>query len=129
MGRTIELPIVEFPQYVEELSKDFTHLFKQERQRTHFKQLTTGYVLAKKKNFSHMNGSFTDHSDQSNLNRFITGNQWDEHEMNRVKIRMINHLEQPDFVILDDVVVQKQGTKIYGKDWHYDHNLGRSVWG
>lgn len=125
----MELPIVGFPQYVEELSKDFKHLFKQERQVVHFKELMTGYVLAEKKTLSHMNGLFTDHRDQSNLNRFITGNQWDEYELNRVKINMINQLEQPGFVILDDVIVSKHGKKIFGTDWHYDHSLGRTVWG
>jgi len=41
-----ELPIVQFPSYVEEMSTEFTH----------FEQLMTGFVSAEKKTMAHMNG-------------------------------------------------------------------------
>ncbi len=37
-GAWMELPIVQFPSYVEEMSDEFTHLFDQKRQFTHFKE-------------------------------------------------------------------------------------------
>jgi len=68
----VELSIVKFPLDVEEMSTDFTHLFKQERQVNQFKRLMTGYVVAERKNIAHMNGLFTYPTNQSNLNRFVT---------------------------------------------------------
>ena len=67
----MELPIVQFPSYVEEMSIDFTHLFDQERQLIHFKQLMTGYVTAEKKTLAHMNGLFTFHPNLLNSCFFI----------------------------------------------------------
>ncbi len=108
----MELPIVQFPSYVEEMSTDFTHLFDQERQLTHFKQLMTGYVTAEKKTLAHMNGLFTFHTNQSNLNRFVTSAQWSEYEMNSVKINMINQVESDGIVVLDDYINEKYGEEI-----------------
>ena len=125
----MELPIVQFPSYIEEMSTEFTHLFDQERQLTHFKQFMTGYVSAEKKTIAHMNGLFTFHSNQSNLNRFITHSTWNEYEMNTVKINMINQVESGDVVVLDDYIIEKSGTEIYGTDWHHDHASNRNVWG
>ena len=125
----MELPIVQFPSYVEEMSADFTHLFDQKRQFTHFKQLMTGYVTAEKKTIAHMNGLFTHHANQSNLNRFITSAHWDEYKMNSVKINIINQVESEGIVVLDDYITEKQGEEIFGTDWHHDHANNHNVWG
>jgi hypothetical protein len=126
----MELPIVEFPSYIEEMSTDFTYLFNQERQLIHFKRLMTGYVTADKKTIAHMNGLFTVHTNQSNLNRFVTCSDWNLQEMNKVKMRMITEIEGNDgVVVLDDYIVEKYGKELYGSDWQYDHTKGRSVFG
>ena len=110
----MELPVVEFPSYVEEMSNGFTHLLKQERQLTHFKRLMTGYVVAEKKTITHMNGLFTHHTNQSNLNRFVTSSDWSMEEMNRVKINMINEVEGDGVVVLDGL--------------HYQETWKRDLW-
>jgi len=125
----MELPVVQFPSYVEEMSDEFTHLFDQKRQFTHFKQLLTGFVSAEKKTMAHMNGLFTFHSDQSNLNRFITRSNWNEYEMNKTKVNMINQVESEGVVVFDDYIIEKSGKKIYGTDWHHDHASNKNVWG
>lgn len=125
----MELPIVEFPSYVEELCVDFTHLFNQERQFTHFKQLMTAYVNAERKTIAHMNGLFTFHSNQSNLNRFITHADWDEFALNSMKVNMINQVESDGVLILDDYITEKYGDEIFGTDWHRDHMQNKNVWG
>jgi len=125
----VELPIVEFPSYVEEMSGDFVHLFKQERQVKQFKRLMTGFVIAERKNIAHMNGLFTYHTNQSNLNRFVTCSDWNVDEMNRIKISMINEIESDGVVVLDDYIVEKYGKEIYGVDWHFDHAQGKKIWG
>lgn len=125
----MELPIVQFPFYIEEMSDDFTHLFGQKRQFIHFKQLMTGYTTANKKTIAHMNGLFTFHSNQSNLNRFITHACWDEYDLNSTKIKMINRVESDGIVILDDYINEKYGEDTFGTDWHRDHTGNRNVWG
>lgn len=125
----MELPIVQFPSYIEEMSAEFTHLFDQERQLTHFKQFMTAYVSAEKKTIAHMNGLFTFHSNQSNLNRFITNATWSEYEMNKTKINLINQVESEGVVVLDDYIIEKCGIEIFGADVHRDHASNRNVWG
>ena len=117
----MELPILNFPMYVEELSEPFHSLFKQKRQLLQFKRLITGFGIAEKHTIAHMNGLFTNHTNQSNLNRFITNSDWDQSEMNRIKMCMINKIEKDGIVILDDYIVEKSGKEIFGTDWHRDH--------
>jgi hypothetical protein len=77
-----------------------------------------------------MNGLFTFHTNQSNLNRFVTSSDWNQTEMSRIQIDMINEVEEETgIVVLDDFIVEKYGTEIYGVDWHRDHAKKRTVWG
>jgi len=123
------LPIIEFPAYIEELAKNFDCLFKQNRQTQQFKRLLTGFGIADKHTIAHMNGLFISHTNQSNLNRFITESDWDPIEMNRIKIDMINDIENGGVVVLDDYITEKYGKDIYGTDYHFDHTIGKSIWG
>ena len=125
----MELPIINFPTYIEELSEPFHSLFKQKRQLMQFKRLITGFGIAEKHTIAHMNGLFTNHTNQSNLNRFVTYSDWDMSDMNRIKMCMINEVEKDGIVILDDYIIEKFGKEIYGTDWHRDHAKGRNIWG
>lgn len=125
----MELPIVTFPSYVEELSGNFARLFEQERQLNQFKRLMTAFPMAERCTVAHMNGLFTSRTDQSNLNRFITSSNWKIDEMNSIKVEMINSIEGDGAVIIDDYIVEKYGKEIHGVGWHYDHTNGRKVWG
>ena len=51
-----------------------------------------------------MNGLFTHHTNQLNLNRFVTSSDWNMEEMNRVKIKVINEVEGDGVVVLDDYI-------------------------
>ena len=89
----MELPIDEFPSYVEEMSTDVTHLFDQARQLTHLKRLMIGYVVTDKNSISHMNGLFTFHTNQFNLNRPFTCSDCYPQRIKKVRMRMINKIE------------------------------------
>ena len=116
------MPIIEFPAYIEELAKNFYCLFKQQRQIQQFKRLLTGFSIADKHTIAHMNGLFVSHTNQSNLNRFITESDWDPIEMNRIKIDMINDIENGGVVVLDDYITEK-----YGKDIILGGNIDKRV--
>ena len=126
----MEMPILEFPKYVDELCKDFEHLFAQERQMLQFKRLISGFAIVDKHTIAHMNGLFVYHTNQSNLNRFIQKSKWDLEEMNRIKINLINRMEGEEGVlILANYIIKKYGKNMYGVDYHFDHSEGKSVWG
>lgn len=125
----MELPIVAIPSYVEELGSEFADIFSQERQFNHFKRFMTAFPMAEKCTIAHMNGLFTEHTNQSSANRFITAPNWDADKLNRKRFRVINEIEGDGTVIIDDYIVEKYGKEIFGVDWYYDHSKGRSVWG
>lgn len=124
----MELPIVTFPAYVEELSSEFTVLFEQDRQVNQFKRLMTAFPVAEKCTVAHMNGIFAQHTNQSNLNRFITSSNWKIGGTNEIKVKMLNAVEGKGCVVIDDYLVEKYGKEMYGVDWNHDHTKGRDVW-
>ncbi len=123
------IPIAEYPSYISEMCGDFEYLFQQERQFLQFKRLMTSFVLPEKHTIANMNGFFIDHTDQSNLNRFVTHSSWDALKVNQKKIEMINSVEDDGIVVLDDYIIEKTGKKIHGVDWHFDHAKKRSLFG
>jgi hypothetical protein len=42
---------------------------------------------------------------------------------------MINNIENGGVVVLDDYITEKYGKNIYGTDYHFDHTVGKSIWG
>jgi len=125
----MELPIVEFPGFVNELSEDFRTLFRQNRTFIQFKRIITGMILGEKCSIAHMNGLFTEHTDQSNLNRMVTSCDWNVFDLNRIKVEMINKVDRNGVVVLDDYITEKYGQNIYGTDYYKDHAKKRTVFG
>ena len=125
----MEIPILGFPGYINELGSEFEHLFPQKRQTRQFKRLIAGFAVADKHSIAHMNGMFVHHTDQSNLNRFITKSGWKPDDVNKIKIEMINSVEGGGVVVIDDYLVEKYGKEMYGVDWYYDHAKNGTVWG
>ena len=124
----MQLPVVAFPSYIEEMCSEFDSVFQQNRQMAQFKRLLTGFTVADKCTITHMNGLHIEHTNQSNLNRFLTQSDWDIDRVNQIRFGMINENESDGYVILDDFLVEKSGTEMHGVDYHYDHCTGRSVW-
>ncbi len=125
----MSLPIAEYPSYISEMCEDFGSLFQQDRQFLQFKRLMTSFVLPEKHTIANMNGFFVNHTDLSNLNRFVTHSSWDVLKLNQKKIEMINSVEDDGIVVLDDYIVEKTGKKIHGVDWHFDYAKKRSLFG
>lgn len=126
---SVQLPVVSFPAYIEELSSEFESVFQQNRQMTQFKRLLTGFTVADKRTITHMNGLHIEHTNQSNLNRFLTQSNWEIDRVNQIRFGMINENESDGYVILDDFLVEKSGTEMHGVNYHFDHCTGRNVWG
>ena len=125
----MNLPVVAYPTYVTELAEQFQPVFNQKRQYEQFKRLMSGFVIADKCTIANMNGLFLYHTNQSNLNRFVTQSNWNPNKMIEIEIDLINSIEKGGILVIDDYVVEKYGKEIYGTDWHRDHCKKRSIWG
>lgn len=125
----MDTPIAGFPCFINELAEDYRWIFNQKRTFTQFKRMLTGFLFTNKSTITGINGSFIDHTDQSNLNRFVNSDSWSEYKLDKTRMGMINKVDGNGVVILDDYIVKKYGTKIYGSDYHFDHTEGKSVFG
>ena len=69
--------IVELPAVVRAAVLEFGDLFSCEPQRRHLGEYLTGLMIAERKSVSGINREFAETTDQSCLNRFLTGSNWD----------------------------------------------------
>jgi hypothetical protein len=118
--------IVEFPHVVAEVVDRFADLFSNEPQRRHFAEYLTGLIVARQKSVSGMNSEFVDTTDQSCLNRFMTGAQWDVEAVNTERLAMLQEdpatrYDKQGVIALDDVLIDHDGKLIEDVGWFWDH--------
>ena len=123
--------IVEFPKVVQDASRDFGDLFSCEPQRRHFAEYLTGLMVAQNKTITGINGEFAETTDQSCLNRFITGVDWDVEALNERRLDLLQkdpttRYSDQGVIALDDVLIDHDGK--FNKDvgWFWDHAEGRN---
>ena len=75
----------------------------------------------------HLNGIPVEHTNQSNLNRFLRN--MDTLEIFRKSVDLINRYCSDPVMILDDTVLHRSGKHVQGAGWVYDHSEGKAVWG
>lgn len=124
-------PIVEFPHIVAEVIEHFADLFPNQPQRQHFAEYLTGLMVAKNKTVTGINAEFVDTTDQSCLNRFVTGAEWDVDQLNARRLELLQ--EDPatrysdgGVIALDDVLIDHGGKLIDDVGWFWDHAEQRS---
>lgn len=123
--------IVEFPKVVQDAVRDFGELFSCEPQRRHFAEYLTGLMIAQNKTVTGINGEFAQTTDQSCLNRFITGVDWDVEALNERRIDLLQkdpatRYSDQGVIALDDVLIDHDGKLIKDVGWFWDHAEGRS---
>lgn len=123
--------IVEFPHVVAEVAQRFADLFPNEPQRRHFAEYLTGLIVARHKSVSGINSEFVDTTDQSCLNRFLTGAEWDTGAVNAERLALLQ--EDPatrysdrGVIALDDVLIDHDGKLIEDVGWFWDHAESRN---
>ena len=116
--------IVEFPTVVKEVLDEFAPFFANEPERRHFAEYLTGLIIAHKKNVSAINREFAVTTDQSCLNRWLTGADWDEEALNLQRIQWLQQGPDTRFtphgvIPIDNVLVDHTGklgrSGAYGK--------------
>jgi hypothetical protein len=118
--------IIKFPAVVEEALDRLGRLFPNEPERRHFAEYLTGLIIAHKKNVSAINREFAITTDQSCLNRWITGGDWDEESFNRERLAWLQ--ERPDtryssqgVIAIDNTLIDHDGKHIDDVGYFWDH--------
>ena len=122
----IEIPVLEPPDVLADLLSEFRSLFDRRQFRQFSRYITSSWV-SPTRSVAHLNGIHVEHTNQSNLNRFLRNiNTLD---IFRKSVDLINRHCTDPILILDDTVLQRSGKHIQGSGWIYDHSEGKTVWG
>jgi hypothetical protein len=131
----MRIPIVAYPQIVEESLKYFGPVFQSPEQCKHFCEYVTGLIAGDRGTVQAINSLFLDRNDQSALNKFLTRAEWDEIEMNRLRVQfeLARLYRRPvsaraGRLLIDDTLNQHQKGAIEGLAYLKDHSVNRYVW-
>jgi SRSO17 transposase len=130
-------PIVEVPSSIKKYCQRFRNLFGNERQFLHFERYMTGLIVSENVTVEGINELFTDGTDSSNLNRFLTGSPWSAVELNDKRLALLQkdiltRWGKRGVVALDDTMNRHDGKHfdLIGKlfdhaegDYPMAHNL------
>jgi hypothetical protein len=118
--------IVAFPQVVQEAVQQFGDLFSCEPQRRHLAEYLTGLMVARNKTVSGVSSEFVDGTDQSCLNRFLTGVDWDAEKLNERRLELLQQdpstrYHEQGIIAIDNVLIDHDGKFIKDVGWFWDH--------
>lgn len=118
--------IVEFPQVVQEATRDFGDLFSCQPQRRHFAEYLTGLMIAQRKSVLGINSEFAETTDQSCLNRFLSEVDWDVTALNQRRLDLLQknpttRYSDQGVIALDNVLIDHDGKFIKDVGWFGDH--------
>ena len=122
--------IVEYPTIVKRALEQYGDLFASEPQRRNFGEYLTGLMIAERKTVLGIHREFADISDQSCLNRFLTGVDWDVQALNERRIDLLQQQSETRFtdrgvIPIDNVLIDHNGQQIADVGWFWDHSEQR----
>jgi len=105
---------------------EFGDLFSGDPQRRHFAEYLTGLMVASNKTVSGINSEFVNTTDQSCLNRFLTGANWDEAALNSRRVELMQQDPSTRYsargvIAIDDTLIDHDGKFIQDVGWFWDH--------
>ena len=114
------------PDILSELLAEFRPIFD----RTQFRQFSR-YIASSwaspTRSVAHLNGIFMEHTNQSNLNRFLRNIP--VLKIFRKSVSPINRYSSDSLMVIDDTILERNGRRIEGAGWVFDHTQGKSVLG
>lgn len=118
--------ITQYPSVVREALETFGPFFPNEPERQHLAEYLTGLMIAHKKNVSAINREFAVTTDQSCLNRWLTGVPWDAEALNRQRLDWLQQspdtrYSQQGVIAIDNVLVDHDGKLIEDAGYFWDH--------
>ena len=134
MGMGMPIPIVN-PHKITKFLEAYRPIFSKP-QYAHFERYVLGLIASEKggSNIQGINDLYVDRCDQSSLNRFLTQSPWDVEEMNKTRLRVLQHNRRTrsrrnGYLVLDDVLISKTGRCMSGVGFIFSKSEGRSVLG
>ena len=118
--------MVNCPDILSDLLAEFRPLFDR-RQFRQFSRYIASSWASPTRSVAHLNGIFVEHTNQSNLNRFLRNIP-----VLGIFTRscgLINRYSSDPVLVLDDTILHRNGKHIEGAGWVFDHTEGRSVYG
>ena len=122
----IDIPVVDSPDVLNRLLLEFRPLFDRRQFRQFCRYIVSGIASATRSS-AHLNGIFVEHTNQSNLNRFLRNIPGDG--IFNISCSLINRNCTDPVLSLDDTILQRNGKHIEGAQWIYDHSQGKTVYG
>ena len=124
----MSIPIIETPRELRNSLENYRGIFTKP-QFNHFKNLITGIIVSDNKTIQEINDCFGE-KDQSSLNRFMTCSNWNEKEveeirMNQIKVKNISK----GFMIVDPTMLHKTGKHMEKANYHYSGTTKEKEWG
>lgn len=114
----MSLPVIETPSQLKKYLNDYRSIFTKP-QFNHFSNLITGTIVSDNKTIQEINDCFAE-KDQSNLNRFVNSSDWNEEEVNDIRISQAKKMPlKKGIIILDPTMLHKTGKHMEKVNYHY----------
>jgi len=124
----MSIPIIETPKELKKSLEIYRGIFTKP-QFNHFQNLITGLIVSDNKTLQEINDCFGE-KDQSSLNRFMTCSDWDEKEVEQVRMNQIKRRNiSKGFMIIDPTMLHKTGKHMEKANYHYDGLTKEKEWG
>ena len=124
----MSIPIIETPKELRKSLEDYRDIFTKP-QFNHFQNLITGLIVSDNKTLQEINDCFGE-KDQSSLNRFMTCSDWDEKEVEQVRMNQIKRKNiSKGFMIVDPTMLHKTGKHMEKANYHYSGITKKTEWG
>ena len=126
--------VLQSTEVMKQLLDKFKPVFNKPQYRN-FSTYITGLIACEgKKNIKNINNAFTEHRDQSTLNRFITEPSWSLKRLEEKRLKLAREglparNGSTGTLIVDDTITRKTGEHIEYAGYHYDHAEGKSIMG
>ena len=124
----MSIPVIETPKELKNSLEIYRDIFTKP-QFSHFRNLITGLIVSDNKTIQEINDCFGER-DQSSLNRFMTCSDWDENEVEQVRINQIKRKNiSKGFMVVDPTMLHKTGKKMEKANYHYSGTTKKKEWG
>ena len=124
----MSVPVIETPKELRKSLEIYRGIFTKP-QFNHFQNLITGLIVSDNKTLQEINDCFGE-KDQSSLNRFMTCSDWDENEVEQVRMNQIKKKNiSKGFMIVDPTMLHKTGKHMEKANYHYSGTTKEKEWG
>ena len=106
----IEIPVVEPPDILTDLLMEFRTLFDRGQFRQFSRYISSSWV-SPTRSAAYLNGKFLEHTNQSNLNRFLRNIP--VQEIFRKSVSLINRYSSDSVLAIDDTILERNENESY----------------